>query len=113
MDLQLVQTAADAHLEALQALLLIPRTPSPPREPTPLPLEERNIEDLTPEEMRELIRRQRNAIKNEASVKREGTKAERVIKRELDDEYGEIMRSAVSKKTKSRSFEPGETIDLD
>ena len=113
MGLQLVQTVADAHIEALQDLLLIPRTPSPPREPTPLPLEERNIEDLTPEEMRELIRRQRDAIKNEASIKREGTKAERGIKREHDDEYDEIIRSAVSKKAKTHSFEHGETIELD
>ena len=113
LGLQLVQTVADTHTEVLQDLLVIPRTPSPPREPTPLPLEERNIEDLTPEEMRELLRRQRDAIKNETSVKREETKAERGIKREHDDEYDEIMRSAVSKKVKTRSLEPGETIELD
>ncbi|KAF2086114.1 hypothetical protein K490DRAFT_45117 [Saccharata proteae CBS 121410] len=39
--------------EALNSLHIIPR------DPTPLPLEERPIEDLNPEEMRELLRRQK------------------------------------------------------
>ncbi|KAF2004868.1 hypothetical protein P154DRAFT_518926 [Amniculicola lignicola CBS 123094] len=39
--------------DALQSLLVIPRPAAP------LPLEERNVDDLTPEEMRELLRRQR------------------------------------------------------
>ena len=38
---------------ALQSEMIIPRSPSPQ------PLEERAEEDLTPEEMRELIRRQK------------------------------------------------------
>ena len=41
------------YIEALKQLLVIPRSPSP------LPLEERNPEDLTPTEAQELIRRQR------------------------------------------------------
>ena len=66
--------------------------------------------------MRELLRRQQvrlNAIKNETGVKREGTEAERGVKREHDDEYDEIMRSAITKKAKPSSFEHGETIELD
>lgn len=39
--------------EALQSMYLIPRTPEP------IPLEDRPIEDLTAEEMRELLRRQK------------------------------------------------------
>ena len=62
LGIQLTRTLADSNIEALQDLLLIPRTPSPPREPTPLPLEEKNMEDLTPEEMRELVRRQQVAL---------------------------------------------------
>ena len=57
LGLRLTRTIADSTIEALQDLLLIPRTPSPPREPTLLPLEERNIDGLTPEETRELLRR--------------------------------------------------------
>ena len=48
---------SDFITEALQGMLLIPRTPSPPGSPTPVPLEERPIDDLTPEEMRELLKR--------------------------------------------------------
>ena len=54
-----------------------------------------------------------NAIKNETGVKREETKAERGMKRERDEEYDELVRSAVTKKVKPRSFEHGETIELD
>ena len=54
-----------------------------------------------------------DSIKNETGVKHEGTEAERGIKREHDDEYDEIIRSAVTKKVKPRSFEHGETIELD
>jgi len=48
--------ADSCHLptsEALQDLRIIPRTP------TPVPLEDRPLEELTAEEMRELLRRQR------------------------------------------------------
>ncbi|KAK0514523.1 hypothetical protein JMJ35_003140 [Cladonia borealis] len=106
--------------KALQDLLLIPRTPSPPLEPTPLPLEERNMDELSPEEIRELGRRQqaryrmeRDAIKNETGTKREETKAEHGMKREYDEEYDELMRSAITKKVKIRAFEHGETVELD
>lgn len=56
---------------------------------------------------------ERDAIKNETGVKREESKAERGIKREHDDEYDELMRSAITKKVKPRHFEHGETVELD
>ncbi|KAI7321151.1 hypothetical protein KC326_g2385 [Hortaea werneckii] len=66
---------------ALQSLGLLPRSPSP------IPLEDRSIEDLSLQEARELLRRQQGRLaSNEASVKREGIKRE--IKRERI-EYGD------------------------
>ena len=56
---------------------------------------------------------ERATIKNETVVKREEIKGERGIKRERDEEYDELMRSAITKKVKTRAFEPGETIELD
>ncbi|KAF9693595.1 hypothetical protein EKO04_008533 [Ascochyta lentis] len=59
--------------DALKSLLLIPRSPSP------VPLEDRDIDTLSPEELRELVLRQRDrdaaarAFKQEAGVKRERT----------------------------------------
>ncbi|OJD40029.1 uncharacterized protein BKCO1_200017 [Diplodia corticola] len=50
---------------ALQAECIIPRTP------TPVPLEERPIEELTPEELRELVRRQREREAAQLVVKQE------------------------------------------
>ncbi|KAF2635879.1 hypothetical protein P280DRAFT_473522 [Massarina eburnea CBS 473.64] len=56
---------------ALQALMIIPRSPNP------IPLEERDIESLSPEEMRELLKRQKErdgaAPKVKSEVKRERT----------------------------------------
>ncbi|KAK5688776.1 hypothetical protein LTS10_000754 [Elasticomyces elasticus] len=62
---------------ALQALHVIPRTPSP------VPLEERPVEELSMEDMRELVRRQKAALElqNEHGTKH-GIKKE--IKRERD-----------------------------
>ena len=65
--------------------------------------------------MRELLRRQQVALstKKEIDVKREEIKGERGVKREYDEEYEELMRSAITKKVKTRTFEHGETIELD
>ena len=52
-------------------------------------------------------------IKNDTVVKQEDIKGECGIKRERDEEYDELMRSAVTKKVKIRAFEHGETIELD
>jgi hypothetical protein len=46
------------HAAALQAEMIIPRSPSP------IDLEETAVEDLIPEEMREIIRRQRASLTN-------------------------------------------------
>lgn len=56
---------------ALQSLLIVPRSPSP------VPLEERDVNTLTPEESRELIRRLRERDQAAQTVKREGVKRER------------------------------------
>ena len=56
---------------------------------------------------------ERDTIKNVTSNEREKTEAERGTKREHDDEYDELMRSAITKKAKTRPFEHGETIELD
>jgi hypothetical protein len=50
----------------LKSLLIIPRSPSPQ------PLEERDVDTLSPEEMRTLLRRQRERNENPTNVKREG-----------------------------------------
>ncbi|KAK4895147.1 hypothetical protein LTR27_006753 [Elasticomyces elasticus] len=60
-------------LAALQALHIIPRTPSP------VPLEERPVEELSIEEMRELVTRQRA---------KEASQAERRVKQEFKRERG-------------------------
>lgn len=51
--------------KALQAECIIPRSP------TPVPLEERPIEELTPDELRELVRRQRERESAQQVVKQE------------------------------------------
>jgi hypothetical protein len=57
---------------ALQSLLIVPRSPSP------VPLEDRDVNTLTPEESRELIRRLRKREEAALPVKREqGVKRER------------------------------------
>ncbi|KAK3622242.1 hypothetical protein LTR56_022290 [Elasticomyces elasticus] len=62
---------------ALQALHIIPRTPSP------VPLEDRPVEELSIEEMRELVRRQKATLdaQNERGTKQE---IKQEIKRERD-----------------------------
>ncbi|KAI4629228.1 uncharacterized protein J4E87_003490 [Alternaria ethzedia] len=57
--------------DALKSLLIIPRTPSP------VPLEERDVNSLTLEESRELIRIQRARGDATAVIKQEGIKRER------------------------------------
>jgi len=50
--------------EALQGLQIIPRSPSPVRSSTPIPLEERPFETLTQEEKDEIVRRQQVSIES-------------------------------------------------
>ncbi|CBX92062.1 hypothetical protein LEMA_P047680.1 [Plenodomus lingam JN3] len=60
---------------ALQSLLIIPRTPSP------VPLEERELDTLTPEESLELIRRMRERELSSVAIKRERMKREHSCER--------------------------------
>ncbi|KAL8861232.1 MAG: hypothetical protein Q9178_002448 [Gyalolechia marmorata] len=103
--------------EALQTLLLIPRSPSPA---PPVPLEKRPVESLSVEEMQQLVRQyQSRLVDNEASAKLEstlvqqhikqekGVKQENGVKRERDPEMEEILASAYVKKPKT-----AETVDL-
>lgn len=66
--------------EALQSILLIPRTPSPPPPPRPVPLEERPVESLSVEELQKLVRRQRVSLSS--GIAEHKTNLE---KRESDD----------------------------
>ena len=59
MTLLVSQLLADIRAEALQNLLLIPRTPCPTPPPPAIALEEKPVEDLTTEELLELAMRQR------------------------------------------------------
>ena len=61
-----------------------------PRSPSPIPLEDRNIEDLNPEEMRELLRRQqRQRDSSEIPIKRE-IKRERIEFEDDDDDGDDV-----------------------
>lgn len=95
---------------ALQSLLIIPRSPSP------VPLEDRDVDTLTPEEMRELLRRQRERdaasqnMKQEREVKRERTR-ERSSTANDDDEVSFV--SAKRRRLPVFLNEDGaETVDL-
>ncbi|MCJ1279957.1 hypothetical protein MMC21_007782 [Puttea exsequens] len=103
---------------ALKSLLLIPRTPSP------IPLEDRDFETLTQEERDEFARGQ-HTLKARLRAERElnivTDKTERLaeVKRERDDrrdddeEYSELLRSAKVQKVQKRPFEPGEVVVID
>ncbi|KAL1393605.1 hypothetical protein HDK64DRAFT_315114 [Phyllosticta capitalensis] len=62
--------------EALQSMYLIPRTPEP------IPLEDRPIEDLTAEEMRELLRRQKEQLDRATTIKKESRNETTQLKRD-------------------------------
>lgn len=69
---------------ALQSLGLLPRSPSP------IPLEDRNIEDLSLQEAQELLRRQQGRFaSNETSVKRE-MKREHIGAGDDSDDGGDV-----------------------
>ncbi|TKA68521.1 hypothetical protein B0A55_08169 [Friedmanniomyces simplex] len=82
---------------ALQALHLIPRTPSP------LPLEDRPVEELTIDDMRELIRRQR--VKGSAAAE---TKVKTEVKRErealVDESDGSDIELVAHHNERSRTI---------
>ncbi|KAF2801158.1 hypothetical protein K505DRAFT_412439 [Melanomma pulvis-pyrius CBS 109.77] len=68
--------------KALKSLLIIPRTPSP------VPLEERDVDDLSLEEMRELLQRQREREAATSVIKQEGVKRERSSCSETENRVG-------------------------
>ncbi|KAI6867216.1 hypothetical protein KC338_g3268 [Hortaea werneckii] len=93
---------------ALQSMGILPRSPSP------TPLEDRNIEDLSPEEMRELLRRQqRQRESSKIPIKRE-IKRER-IESEDDDDDGddvEIVDQPEKKRRLDADAAGTEVVDL-
>ncbi|KAI9874215.1 MAG: hypothetical protein M1830_010057 [Pleopsidium flavum] len=93
--------------KSLHDLRIIPRTP------TPVPLEDRPIEELTIEEARELLKRQRERQGSTVSEGKVEIKAERGIKREYEDdeEYNALLSSARPNKL-ARKWKEGEIIDL-
>ncbi|KAK3069673.1 hypothetical protein LTR53_011790 [Teratosphaeriaceae sp. CCFEE 6253] len=90
---------------ALQALHVIPRTP------TPVPLEERPVDELSMEEMRELLRRQRAS--GALSIKQE-VKRERHTAFDVDDEDAiEVVSHRNKKNRMSDAGHSGiEVVDL-
>ncbi|KAJ8109122.1 hypothetical protein OPT61_g7689 [Boeremia exigua] len=89
-------------LDALKTLGKIPRTPSPP------PLEDRPVEDLTPTELAELVTRYRANAARIQQVKQERAVG---VKRERDsacDSVGEDEVSIVEERPRKRRNLPGE-----
>ena len=102
------EDSADMALEDLQIEGIIPRSPSP------VPLEERDPDDLSPEEARELIRRMRTqGSETEVKIKKE--KRVRPLEGEDDDSSGdevEVTEQRVSKRARLSTDSGVELIDL-
>lgn len=63
-----------------------------PRSPTPLPLEERPVEQLSVEELHELVRRQRaHIIQNQENIKKEDGMKPTVKSEEHDQAAGDLV----------------------
>ncbi|KAF2480113.1 hypothetical protein BDY17DRAFT_312998 [Neohortaea acidophila] len=93
--------------QALQQLHIVPRTP------TPVPLEERPIEELTSDEMRELLKRQRETDARKASMARiKKEKRERQSDGEEEDDEGEIEISEVRASKAAKREGPGPNIEI-
>ncbi|RMX82984.1 hypothetical protein D0869_05652 [Hortaea werneckii] len=95
---------------ALQSMGILPRSPSP------IPLEDRNIEDLDPEEMRELLRRQqRQRESSEVAIKREIKRERSEFEDDDDDDDGDDVEivDRPEKKPRLDVDDPGtEVVDL-
>ncbi|KAI8934333.1 hypothetical protein NX059_009069 [Plenodomus lindquistii] len=102
---------------ALKSLLIIPRSPSP------VPLEERDVETLTAEESRQLIRRLRQRDRSAVRVKKEGVKREASRERSStvvgaehvhvdDDDVSFVSEQRKRRLPVSVNEEGVETIDL-
>ncbi|KAH5442985.1 hypothetical protein HBI23_168540 [Parastagonospora nodorum] len=100
--------------DALKALMIIPRSPSP------VPLEDRYVDTLSPQEMRQLLRRQRErqqaaqAVKQEQGVKHECSRERSRAIHDFDSDGDEV--SFVSAKRRRHPViidgNGAETIDL-
>ncbi|MCJ1364726.1 hypothetical protein MMC16_003842 [Acarospora aff. strigata] len=93
--------------KALQDLRILERTPAP------VSLEDRPIEELTGEEARELLRRQKERQASKVSAVKPELRAQRDVKREYqeDEEYTALLASARPNKV-ARTIDVGEVIDL-
>jgi len=108
-----VKALTDTDTDDLQVEGIIERTPSP------VPLEERDPEELTPEELRELVRRTRAEKASTTKVKQEFKPEKRVRERSAtlgndDDEEGDVtVTSHTDRRKRARaSMEGAEMIDL-
>ncbi|KAH7389623.1 hypothetical protein DE146DRAFT_791630 [Phaeosphaeria sp. MPI-PUGE-AT-0046c] len=100
--------------DALKALLIIPRSPSP------VPLEERDVDSLSSEEMRELLQRQRAreaaapVVKQERGIKRESNRDRDSTMEALneDDDDVTFVSTKRSRLLVTLNEDGVETIDL-
>jgi hypothetical protein len=99
---------------ALRSLLIVPRSPSP------VPLEDRDVDTLSPQEMRDLLWRQREhgqatrVVKRERGIKRERSREKSSTVNEADIDDDEIsFISAKRRRPPITLNEDGiETVDL-
>ncbi|KAK7542642.1 uncharacterized protein J3D65DRAFT_690887 [Phyllosticta citribraziliensis] len=92
--------------EALKSMGLIPRTPEP------VPLEERPIEDLTPEEMKEEQLETAKVVKHEASSETEQTRWEPWYRSQWEDGDELAVTEVRPAKRRRVSGGPIDTVDL-
>lgn len=84
------------------------------RSPSPIPLEERDPDDLSPEEARELVRRLRQQ-QEQIEIKKEGKKSEHALPLGADSDIEEvsITGEGSARKRKPPSTDSGiEIVDL-
>ncbi|KAF2872367.1 hypothetical protein BDV95DRAFT_381960 [Massariosphaeria phaeospora] len=97
---------------SLKSLLIIPRSPSP------VPLEDRDVDSLTLEESRELLRRQQNQMNAANKIKKERIKRERpvenghVINSDNDDDEISIVSAKRRRLAPTLNEDGVEVVDL-
>lgn len=80
------------------------------RSPSPVPLEERDPETLSAEEARELVRIQREQLKNRVAIKKEKREREEA---EGSEDDGEVTMVSENRKRQKTSRDSGiEIVDL-
>lgn len=106
LGLQHDKICANVFAEDLQIEGVIPRSPSP------VPLEERDPDDLSPEEARELIRRMRTQG-SEGAVKIKKEKRSRPVEDDgEDDDEVEVTGQHASKRSRLSTDSGVELVDL-